>query len=149
MSMSGPPILLRDVDAEQAHRLGLLDQPLVVRGVELRGVGVQLRLERDDLLAHEAADLVDQHLLFVVGLEIHGALLSAGLSRPRLGGGFLALSAGRVPWSALCSIRSSNQRERYCWLTSTRNWQPAPRSAALALQLQRRPNGERAPAWPI
>ena len=70
-----PAVFLRDVDAEQAHRLGLLDQPRVVGRIELRGVGIELGLERDDLLAHEAADLVDQHLLFFARLEIHGALL--------------------------------------------------------------------------
>ena len=93
----GAAVFLRDVDAEQAHRLGLLDQPLVIGGLEFRRVGVQVRLERDDLLAHEAADLVDQHLLFFAWLEIHGALPQAGLSRPSMGGGFFSLSGGRLP----------------------------------------------------
>ena len=44
------------------------------------------------------------------------------LSLPKAGGGFLALSGGRLPWSAWCTIRSSNHRVRYCWFTSTRNW---------------------------
>ena len=73
-----PAILLRDVDAEQAHRLGLLDQPLVVLGFEFRGVGIEPGLERDDLLAHVAAHLVDQHLLFGAGFEIHGCLVRRG-----------------------------------------------------------------------
>jgi len=71
-----PAVFLRDVDAEQAHRLGLLDQPLMVGRIEFRRVGIELRLERDDLLAHEAAHLVDQHLLFGAGFEIHLPLLS-------------------------------------------------------------------------
>ena len=32
----------------------------MVGRLQFRGVGVELGLERDDLLAHEAADLVDQ-----------------------------------------------------------------------------------------
>ena len=71
----GPAELLGNVDAVQAHRLGLLDQPRLVGGIELGGVGVELGLERNDLLAHVAADLVDQHLLLGVGLEIHGRFL--------------------------------------------------------------------------
>ena len=71
----GPAELLGDVDAVEAHRLGLLDQARVVGGIELGGVGIELGLERDDLLAHVAADLVDQHLLFGAGLEIHGRFL--------------------------------------------------------------------------
>ena len=39
----------------------------MVLGRQLGGVGIELGLERHDLLAHEAADLVDQHLLFGVG----------------------------------------------------------------------------------
>ncbi len=118
----GTAELLGDVDAEQAHRLGLLDKARVIGGVEFGRIGVELGLERDDLLPDIAADLVDQHLLFRVGLEIHRrSLQEAGLSRPK-GGGFLALSGGRLPWSALCTISNSNQRVRYCMFTSTRNW---------------------------
>src|SRR4029077_19811131 len=125
-----------------------LDQPRVVGGIEFGGVRIELGLERDDLLAHIAADLVDQHLLFGVGLEIHRRSLQAGLSRPR-GGGFLALSGGRLPWSALCTIKSSNQRVRYCMFTSTRNWGPSPLSFSSRCSSLRRPKGERPPAWPI
>ena len=74
----GPAELLGDVDAEQAHRLGLVGEPLVVLGLEVGGVGVELGFERDDLLAHEAADLVDQHLLFGAGFEIHDGLFRRG-----------------------------------------------------------------------
>ena len=47
----------------------------VIGGVEFGRIGVELGLERDDLLPYIAADLVDQHLLFGVGLEIHGRFL--------------------------------------------------------------------------
>ena len=70
-----PAEFLGDVDAVKTHRLGLLDQPCMVGGIELGGVGVELGLERDDLLAHVAAHLVDQHLLFGAGLEIHRRFL--------------------------------------------------------------------------
>ena len=42
---------------------------------EFGGVGIELGLERNDLLTHVAADLIDQHLLFGAGLEIHGRFL--------------------------------------------------------------------------
>ena len=43
----------------------------MIGGIELGGVGVEPGFERDDLLAHESPDLIDQHLLFCGGLEIH------------------------------------------------------------------------------
>ena len=63
--------LLGNVDPEQAHRLGLLDQPRMVLRRQFRGIGVELGLERNDLLPHIAPDLVDQHLLLGVRFEIH------------------------------------------------------------------------------
>ena len=65
---------LRDVDAEQPHGLGLLDQAPVVGRIEFGRIRIHLCLERDDLFPHVATDLVDQHLLFFARLEIHGAL---------------------------------------------------------------------------
>ena len=79
----GAAVLLRNIDAEQAHRLGLLDQPGMVGWVQFRRIRVELGLERNDLLADKAADLVDQQLLFFARFEIHGSLSGRAQSSQR------------------------------------------------------------------
>ena len=67
-----PAVLLRDVEPEEPHLPDHAGEARVVRRLELARVGVELRLEGDDLLADEAPNEVDEKPLLFARPEVHG-----------------------------------------------------------------------------
>ena len=67
-----------DVEAVEAHAFDLGDEARVLLARQLGGVGIELVLERHDLLAHEAAHLGDDSSLLFGRLEVHGRVPANG-----------------------------------------------------------------------
>ncbi len=103
-----PAKLGRDAEAIEAHRPGDAGQARVVFRLDAAGVGVELGLQRPDLLTHEPPHLVDDLRLLGGRLKIHPRLPYPGLSRPRRWSAGAVLPGGSAPWSALCTIKSSS-----------------------------------------
>ena len=68
---AGAAVLGRDVEAPEAHLAHLCGEALEVLDGELAGVGVELGLQRHDLLAHEPAHGGHDLALLFGGVEVH------------------------------------------------------------------------------